>query len=226
MKFWAEAVATAVYMKNLLPSQTLDWKNPQQLWITNEPNCNIGHLRIFGCLAYVFNPKAVRGKWEKTSRPCMFIGYTRTSKIMKFFDTTKNRVITSAHAKIHEHEYGWEGSFSKPEFADFFTDLTNIDITTEETDLLTMNRVMMNRLSKTVIRQALILSMMKQMMGTFFKRQQKAGIVAILKTLLKQWGIPIYLDDLTGRANNQNVSLMSTVLQTMKTRMWHQCMWR
>lgn len=91
-------------------------------------------MRVFGCLPFVFNPEVIRSKWDKTSSPCMFIGYTRRTKIMRFLDSAKNRVITSAHAKFYEKECGWEGSFSEEDLEDFFTDLTDASHTDETTD--------------------------------------------------------------------------------------------
>jgi len=51
-KLWAEAVSTAVYIMNRLPSRALPNPNstPFERWMRKQPD--ISHLRTFGCLAF------------------------------------------------------------------------------------------------------------------------------------------------------------------------------
>ncbi|MBW0546373.1 hypothetical protein O181_086088 [Austropuccinia psidii MF-1] len=46
---WAEAVKTAVYLENLMPSKNINFEVPFKRWFDREPS--LKHLQPFGCLA-------------------------------------------------------------------------------------------------------------------------------------------------------------------------------
>ena len=48
---WAEAVNTAVYLKNRSPYKAVIEKTPEELWTGKKVDLN--HLKMFDCLAYV-----------------------------------------------------------------------------------------------------------------------------------------------------------------------------
>jgi len=48
---WAEAIATAVYLKNHSPTKALSRTTPDEAWSGRKPD--LRHLRIFGCCAFV-----------------------------------------------------------------------------------------------------------------------------------------------------------------------------
>ena len=50
-KFWGEAVNTAVYLINKCPSAALNFKVLDEIW--NDVQPDYGHLRVFGCVAYI-----------------------------------------------------------------------------------------------------------------------------------------------------------------------------
>jgi Integrase core domain. len=56
-KYWGEAVNTANYLQNRLPTRCRDI-TPYELWYSRKPD--IKHLQIFGCTAYVHIPKEQR----------------------------------------------------------------------------------------------------------------------------------------------------------------------
>lgn len=49
--FWAEAVTTSVYLKNITPIASRGFLTPHKLWYGHPPSYK--HLRVFGCLSYV-----------------------------------------------------------------------------------------------------------------------------------------------------------------------------
>ncbi|XP_039313822.1 uncharacterized protein LOC105196674 isoform X3 [Solenopsis invicta] len=59
-KMWAEAVNTAVYLKNRSPHKAVKGKTPQEIW-TGE-KVDLSHLKVFGCIGYVHVPKIQRNK--------------------------------------------------------------------------------------------------------------------------------------------------------------------
>ena len=52
--FWLEAVMCAAYILNRCPDKSLQSITPYEAWHGKKPS--IGHLRVFGCLAYALVP--------------------------------------------------------------------------------------------------------------------------------------------------------------------------
>jgi transposase InsO family protein len=69
-RLWGEAVHTANYLRNLTPLED-EKKSPKELW-TSRPQ-NIGHLRVFGCVAYAYIPAARRAKLQPTAAKGIFV---------------------------------------------------------------------------------------------------------------------------------------------------------
>ena len=49
-EYWAEAIATSVYLLNLSPTKAVLNQTPFEAWRGIKPS--VSHLRIFGCIAY------------------------------------------------------------------------------------------------------------------------------------------------------------------------------
>ncbi|MEM7213687.1 MAG: radical SAM protein [Pseudomonadota bacterium] len=101
-KFWADALATAVHIRNITPSAGLDWDTPKTRCSGKVPR--IDHLRVLGCHAEVFTPSARRAKLDARTRPCMFVGYTETWRNYRFYDIETGRIIVSGNAKFYEFD--------------------------------------------------------------------------------------------------------------------------
>ena len=61
-EFWAEPVATAVYILNRCPTKSVQDKTPKEAWSRRRPS--IRHLRVFGCIAYAHVPDQIRKKLD------------------------------------------------------------------------------------------------------------------------------------------------------------------
>ena len=61
--FWEDAVATACYLQNRLPTTTLSSQTPFVKWSGIKPD--LSHLKIFGSTAYSYVPDATRNKLEE-----------------------------------------------------------------------------------------------------------------------------------------------------------------
>lgn len=73
-KFWAETIATAVYLKDFLPTARHPEKVPYELWTGVKPD--VSHLRAFGCAAYAKIPAEEGGsKIEDRSIKTTLLGY-------------------------------------------------------------------------------------------------------------------------------------------------------
>ena len=84
-KFWAEAVATAAYLRN----RTTTSANEEQLTPFEKRyghKSNISHLKVFGCAAYSLVPSTERRKLDKKARRMCFIGYSKNPKGYRLID--------------------------------------------------------------------------------------------------------------------------------------------
>jgi len=65
--YWADAIATAVYIKNRTSTSAFKAKKkkmtPYEKWYGKRPN--VGHLRVFGCRAFAHIPDEYRRKLDQ-----------------------------------------------------------------------------------------------------------------------------------------------------------------
>ena len=66
--FWAEALFTAVYLRNRSPTKVLEDMTPFEAWMKQKP-C-VEHLHVFGCDAHAHVAKDERKKLDSKSRKC------------------------------------------------------------------------------------------------------------------------------------------------------------
>lgn len=92
-EYWAEAIATAAYVINRSPTQSLGKKTPYEMWTGRKPN--ISHMRIFGCEAMVHVPKEKRQKWDPKSRQMLFLGYCDDTKGYRLWDPVSRKMVKS-----------------------------------------------------------------------------------------------------------------------------------
>lgn len=99
-EFWAEAVNTAIYLRNRLPCRAIDFEIPEEKWSGRK--VGLSHIRRFGCLAYGLVPDEKRSKFEPPGEPHILVGYTETSKVYRLFDV-KRRKIQEMSSSMKEH---------------------------------------------------------------------------------------------------------------------------
>lgn len=81
-QFWAEAVKTAVYIKNRTPTKAVMGVTPEEKW--SGKKVDVSHLRIFGCLAYALVHN--RKKLDAKSKQYIFVGYCEDTKGYRLID--------------------------------------------------------------------------------------------------------------------------------------------
>ena len=83
--FWAEAISTASYVRNRLPTTALkERETPYERWYGRKPD--VSHFRVFGCMAYAHVPDCERRKLDTKAKKMRFVGYSLTSKGYRLFD--------------------------------------------------------------------------------------------------------------------------------------------
>ena len=105
--FWSEAIASATYLTNRLPSKILQFRTPLEVLSTHTtiPSFHSLPPRIFGCVVYVHLPKPARTKLEPRAVKCIFVGYGTNQKGYRCFDPTQNKMYTTMDCDFFEHSY-------------------------------------------------------------------------------------------------------------------------
>ena len=65
-EFWVEAIAYATYLINRTSTKNVNNMTPKEAYSGLKPG--VGHLKIFGCIAYVHVPNQRRGKLDHKSK--------------------------------------------------------------------------------------------------------------------------------------------------------------
>jgi ribonuclease HI len=104
--FWAEAVATAVYLSNFTPTKGTksDSVTPYELWNGPGAKPSLKHLRVWGCTAYTYIVKAKRkdAKFGPRAEKGVFIGYTFSQKQYKLYIPGEKRMTLARDVVFYE----------------------------------------------------------------------------------------------------------------------------
>jgi hypothetical protein len=95
--FWAGAVHIAVYLIN--SSVPLEFRLPEEVW--RGKDVQLSHLKIFGCVSYVYNSDA-RNKLDVKSKKCFFISYGDEEFGFRFWDDQNRKIIRSRNVIFNE----------------------------------------------------------------------------------------------------------------------------
>ena len=58
-EYWAEAISFALYIMNRCPTKSVKNMIPEEAWSGRK--YNVGHMRVFGCVAYAHIPDELEG---------------------------------------------------------------------------------------------------------------------------------------------------------------------
>ena len=134
LKFWGEAVNTAVYIINRTFLTGKTNKTPYELWHGKVPD--IHHLRIFGSVVYSHIPKQKRQKFDKKSEKGIFLGYGELTKGYRIWYENEKQVKIRRDVIFDE---AYDNSNSKKEKDEHEDE-------NEEKVILDMNQLMSNTL--------------------------------------------------------------------------------
>ncbi|PKU87463.1 Retrovirus-related Pol polyprotein from transposon TNT 1-94 [Dendrobium catenatum] len=101
--FWSDALLTAAFLINRLPSPNTLNKSPYHLLYQSPPDYSI--LRQFGCRCYPWTKPLSPHKLAPRSISCIFLGYTINQKGFKCFDPITNKIISSRHVQFDESSF-------------------------------------------------------------------------------------------------------------------------
>jgi len=101
---WAEAVLNVAYIRNRCPTNAVASMTPQQAWSGRRPN--IGHMHIFGCIAYALDLSPKCSKLDAKGIKCLLVGYCEGSKANRLLCLETNKIIKSQDVTFVEDKQG------------------------------------------------------------------------------------------------------------------------
>lgn len=105
--YWAEAVATAAYLRNRIPTTAFREKmTPYERWYGRKPD--LSNLKVFGCMAYAHIPDVQRQKLDKKAVKLRFVGYSIQSKGYRLLDEKTSKVVIRRDVIFNEIDFGHE----------------------------------------------------------------------------------------------------------------------
>ncbi|RVW39236.1 Retrovirus-related Pol polyprotein from transposon TNT 1-94 [Vitis vinifera] len=113
-RYWDDAIATAVYILNRMPSKVLQFKTPLQVLSEHVslPTVVLLPPQIFGCVAFVHLHKNQRTKLDSCAVWCIFVGYATRQKGYRCYHPTTKRTYVTMDVTFLESETFFSSSVS------------------------------------------------------------------------------------------------------------------
>ena len=99
IKYWKEAISTAVHTLNQVQLKKDSFKTPYELWYGYKPN--VSYLKVFGSKCYILK-ESRKGKFDVKGDEGIFLGYFYRSKAYNFLNLSTHKIIESEHVRIDE----------------------------------------------------------------------------------------------------------------------------
>ncbi|KAJ0846072.1 putative RNA-directed DNA polymerase [Helianthus annuus] len=105
--FWPEALVTATYLVNRLPTRALNLKTPIQTLskFHKPPSILTLEPRVFGCSVFVHLPKTERSKLDACAEKCVFVGYGINQHGYRCYNPKTRHMYTTMNCDFLETEY-------------------------------------------------------------------------------------------------------------------------
>ena len=100
--FWADAVSTACFLINRMPSSVLNWDTPYHILFPNKSLFPI-EPQIFGCTCFVRDVRPQVSKLNHKSLKCICLGYSLVQKGYRCSCPSLRRYLVSVDVKFFEN---------------------------------------------------------------------------------------------------------------------------
>lgn len=97
---WAEAINTAVFLRNRCPSRATKDKTPLELWSGKKPD--VRKFKTFGSHATALKKGPGVSKWDAKGEDFVFVGYSIESKAYRLWSRGTTRVVKSFDVRFIE----------------------------------------------------------------------------------------------------------------------------
>lgn len=99
--FCGEAMKTAIYLLNHVPTHSLDGLTPYEAW--HKRRLVVHHLCTFGCVAHMKHLGPGIDKLVDRSTLAIFVGYEEDAKAYMAYDPSSKWVIITGDVTFEEH---------------------------------------------------------------------------------------------------------------------------
>uniref|UniRef100_A0A2N9FA47 Integrase catalytic domain-containing protein n=1 Tax=Fagus sylvatica TaxID=28930 RepID=A0A2N9FA47_FAGSY len=109
--FWGDAVRTAAYLINRMPSKVLQFQTPLQSLSKTHALPTLLQIppKVFGCVCYVHIHKQHRSKLDPRAQKCIFLGYSTTQKGYKCYHPPSTKILVSMDVTFLEDQAYFSG---------------------------------------------------------------------------------------------------------------------
>ena len=122
---WSEAVMTAAYLINRMPSRILGMKSPAEL-LLGKREFKVPP-KVFGCVCFVRDHRPFVGKLDPHAVKCVFVGYASNQKGYKCWDPIGKRLFVSMDVTFREFEPYYRSRGDLDQFLEEFSTVIEID---------------------------------------------------------------------------------------------------
>ncbi|CAL2241191.1 unnamed protein product [Prunus armeniaca] len=131
VKFWAEAVGTAVYLQNRCYTTSITDKTPFQAFTGRKPG--VKHLRVFGSICYSHIPSNLRQKFDDKASKGIFMGYGSCDKGYRVYNLQTEKIILYRSVVFDENKsWNWESKQDETVSVPFIFENGNSEIVETE----------------------------------------------------------------------------------------------
>jgi hypothetical protein len=119
--FWAEAINTSNYLRNITPTRICGETVPKELWSGWKPS--VSFLKVFGCRVYAHIPKQKRkGKLDQRAYIGIMMGYANNRKAYRVWDSKKKEMLETRDVYFDESVFDGitEGDQQSSDFVEIF----------------------------------------------------------------------------------------------------------
>lgn len=95
-QYWGEALLTATYLINRMPSRILLFKTPREIFLSHFTHTKLLFelpFKLLGCTTYVHIQPSLRGKLNPRSVKCIFLGFSGSQRGYKCYCPANKRMF-------------------------------------------------------------------------------------------------------------------------------------
>jgi hypothetical protein len=92
--YWGDALLTATYLINRMPSRILDFKTPLELLSSPFSTSKGVYPKVFYCVCFVHVHGLARSKLDPRALKCVFVGYSPTQKGYKCYHLHRENTLS------------------------------------------------------------------------------------------------------------------------------------
>ncbi|KAK2991285.1 hypothetical protein RJ640_024550 [Escallonia rubra] len=104
LSYWGEALISAAYLINRVPSRTIDYQTPSQALVEVIVAPVLPNLppHVFGCVTFVHLHKHQRNKLSPRAMRCVFVGYAAHQKGYRCYHPPTHKMFITLDVVFHE----------------------------------------------------------------------------------------------------------------------------